>query len=65
MSLTGKLGEYLNDLLPGTAGLSALPMARYERIFKLHTAAPTLPIANDKQFYFYNILNKLEFSNQY
>jgi len=61
MSLTGKLGEYLNDLLPGTAGLSALPMARYERVFKLHTAAPSLPISNDKQFYFYNILNKLEF----
>jgi len=61
MSLTGKLGEYLNDLPPRTVGLSALPISRYERIFKLHTAAPELPIPNDKQFYFYNILNKLEF----
>tara|TARA_R110002020_G_scaffold458106_2_gene675324 strand:- start:1639 stop:2073 length:435 start_codon:yes stop_codon:yes gene_type:complete len=61
MSLTGKLGEYLNDLDQGTGGLSALPVQRYERIFKVHTQAPTLPISNDKQFYYFNILNKLEF----
>ena len=61
MSLTGKLGEYLNDLPPRTAGLSALPLRRYERIFKLHTQSPKFPLSNDKQFYFYNILNKLEF----
>jgi len=61
MSLTGKLGEYLNDLPRGTAGLSALPLPRYERILKLHTEAPSQPVLNNKQFYYYNILNKLEF----
>jgi hypothetical protein len=50
--LTGKLGEYQEDI----PALSSLPIERYERIFKVHTAA-----SNDKQFYFYNILNKIEF----
>tara|TARA_R110001583_G_scaffold32298_2_gene110450 strand:- start:2093 stop:2527 length:435 start_codon:yes stop_codon:yes gene_type:complete len=61
MSLTGKLGQYQNELPRGTAGLSALPLARYERIFKLHTQPSSQPIFNDKQFYFFNILNKLQF----
>jgi len=61
MSLTGKLGEYLNELPRGTVGLSALPLQRYERILKLHTEAPSQPALNNKQFYFYNLLNKLEF----
>lgn len=52
--LTGKLGEYQDDI----PALSSLPIERYERIFKVHTAN-----SNDKQFYFYNILNKIEFPN--
>jgi len=52
MSLTGKTGKYQDEVpvLPG------LPLNRYERIFKLFTQ-PT----NGKEFYFYNILNKMEF----
>jgi hypothetical protein len=51
-SITGKLGEY-QDNIPA---LSSLDIIDYERVFKVHTA-----INNDKQFYFYNILNKIEF----
>jgi hypothetical protein len=51
-SLTGKLGLYQNDV----SNLPALDITRYERIFKIHTASK-----EDKQFYFYNILNKIEF----
>ena len=52
MSLTGKTGKYQDEVpvLPG------LPLNRSERIFKLFTQ-PT----NGKEFYFYNILNKMEF----
>jgi hypothetical protein len=52
MSLTGKLGEYQNNVL----SLSAVDFTRYENIFKVYTE-PT----NGKEFYFYNILNKIEF----
>ena len=51
-SITGKLGEY-QDNIPA---LSSLDIVDYERVFKVHTATN-----NDKQFYFYNILNKIEF----
>jgi len=51
-SITGKLGEY-QDNIPA---LSSLDIIDYERVFKVHTATN-----NDKQFYFYNILNKIEF----
>jgi len=51
-SITGKLGEY-QDNIPS---LSSLDIEDYERVFKVHTATN-----NDKQFYFYNILNKIEF----
>ena len=52
MSLTGKTGKYQDEVpvLPG------LPLNRYERIFKLFTEPN-----NGKEFYFYNILNKIEF----
>ena len=52
MSLTGKTGQYQDEVpvLPG------LPLNRYERIFKLFTQPN-----NGKEFYFYNILNKIEF----
>ena len=51
-SITGKLGKYQDDI----PALSSLDIVDYERIFKVHTAN------NDgKQFYFYNILNKIEF----
>ena len=52
MSLTGKLGQYQNEI----TALSAVDLGRYENIFKVYTE-PT----NGKQFYFYNILNKIEF----
>ena len=52
MSLTGKLGKYQNKVL----SLSAVDFTRYENIFKVYTE-PT----NGKEFYFYNILNKIEF----
>tara|TARA_R110002020_G_scaffold36323_10_gene109014 strand:+ start:1126 stop:1548 length:423 start_codon:yes stop_codon:yes gene_type:complete len=51
-SLTGKLGLYQDDI----SSLPTLDITRYERIFKIHTASK-----DDKQFYFYNILNKIEF----
>jgi len=51
-SITGKLGDY-QDNIPA---LSSLDIVDYERIFKVHTASN-----NGKQFYFYNILNKIEF----
>ena len=51
MSLTGKTGQY-QDKVPG---LKNLPLSRYERIFKLYTEGK-----QGKQFYFYNILNKIE-----
>jgi hypothetical protein len=50
--LTGKLGLYQDDI----SSLPTLDITRYERIFKVHTASK-----EDKQFYFYNILNKIEF----
>tara|TARA_R110001583_G_scaffold7889_9_gene38566 strand:- start:1913 stop:2347 length:435 start_codon:yes stop_codon:yes gene_type:complete len=61
MSLTGILGKYISEIPAGTVGLSAVPVSRYERIFKVHTQAPANPLGNNKQFYFYNILNKLDF----
>ena len=56
MSLTGKLGQYQNEVT--VTSLSALPLGMYERIFKVYTQAAD---DTDKQFYFYNILNKIEF----
>ena len=52
MSLTGKLGKYQNEVTT----LSAMKLGMYENIFKVYTQ-PT----SDKQFYFYNILNKIDF----
>jgi len=46
------LGNYQNDI----ASLSALSMRDYERIFKLFKQSN-----EDKDFYFYNILNKIDF----
>ena len=51
-SITGKLGKYQDDV----PALSSLDIVDYERIFKVHTAS-----VDNKQFYFYNILNKIEF----
>ena len=51
MSLTGKTGQYQDEI----SGLKNLPLSRYERIFKLYTEGK-----QGKQFYFYNILNKIE-----
>tara|TARA_R100001463_G_scaffold95175_1_gene149791 strand:- start:188 stop:598 length:411 start_codon:yes stop_codon:yes gene_type:complete len=51
-SITGKLGKYQDDV----SALSNLDIVDYERIFKVHTAS-----VEDKQFYFYNILNKIVF----
>lgn len=51
MSLTGKLGKYQNQV----TALSGSNFERYENIFKVYTQ-PT----NGKQFYFFNILNKIE-----
>lgn len=51
-SITGKLGKYQDDI----PALSSLDIVDYERIFKVHTAN-----SEGKQFYFYNILNKIEF----
>lgn len=55
MSLTGKLGQYQNKV-SSRAGLSAISIKDYERIFKVYTQPN-----NNKEFYFYNILNKIEF----
>ena len=52
MSLTGKTGKYQDEV----SALPDLPLNRYERIFKLFTEPN-----NGKEFYFYNILNKMEF----
>ena len=52
MSLTGKTGKYQDEV----PALPSLPLNRYERIFKLFTQPN-----NGKEFYFYNILNKIEF----
>ena len=52
MSLTGKTGKYQDEV----SALPDLPLNRYERIFKLFTEPN-----NGKEFYFYNILNKIEF----
>jgi|TARA_R110001583_G_scaffold42377_1_gene134617 hypothetical protein len=52
MSLTGKTGKYQDDI----EALRNLPLTRYERIFKLFTQG-----VGGKQFYFYNLLNKIEF----
>ena len=54
MSLTGKLGKYQNEI----PALSSMKLGRYENIFKVYTQAAD---DTDKQFYFYNILNKIEF----
>jgi len=54
MSLTGELGKYQNEV----TSLSALSLGMYERIFKVYTQAAN---DTDKQFYFYNILNKIQF----
>ena len=50
--LTGKLGKYQNQV----TALSGAKFERYENIFKVYTQ-PT----NGKQFYFFNLLNKIEF----
>ena len=52
MSLTGTTGKYQDDI----EALKSLPLTRYERIFKIYTEGKS-----GKQFYFYNILNKIEF----
>ena len=52
MSLTGTTGKYQNDI----EALKTLPLTHYERIFRIHTEG-----TSGKQFYFYNILNKIEF----
>ena len=52
MSLTGKTGKY-QDQVPV---LPNLPLNRYERIFKVYTEGKA-----GKEFYFYNILNRMEF----
>jgi hypothetical protein len=52
MSLTGTTGKYQDDI----EALEPLPLTRYERIFRIYTEGK-----NGKQFYFYNILNKIEF----
>lgn len=45
-------GQYQNNI----PSLSALAMTDYERIFKIFQAS-----TDDKNFYFYNILKKIEF----
>ena len=52
MSLTGTTGKYQDQV----KGLPKLPLNRYERIFKVYTEGK-----DNKQFYFYNILNRMEF----
>tara|TARA_R100000781_G_scaffold70052_1_gene44029 strand:- start:9 stop:416 length:408 start_codon:yes stop_codon:yes gene_type:complete len=52
MSLTGKLGKYRTEV----TNLSGAKFDRYENIFKLYTQS-----TDGKEFYFYNILNKIEF----
>tara|TARA_R110000751_G_scaffold246426_1_gene346378 strand:- start:498 stop:905 length:408 start_codon:yes stop_codon:yes gene_type:complete len=52
MSLTGTTGKYQDDI----EALKTLPLTHYERIFKIYTEGK-----EGKQFYFYNILNKIEF----
>jgi hypothetical protein len=52
MSLTGTTGKYQDDI----EALEKLPLTRYERIFRIFTEGKS-----NKQFYFYNILNKIEF----
>ena len=52
MSLTGKLGKYRTEV----TNLSGAEFDRYENIFKIYTQS-----TNGKEFYFYNILNKIEF----
>mgnify|MGYP003115589407 FL=1 len=51
MSLTGKTGKYQDQV----RGLPPLPLNHYERIFKVFTEGKS-----GKQFYFYNLLNKIE-----
>ena len=55
MSLTGTTGKYQDDI----EALEKLPLTRYERIFRIFTQGK-----DGKQFYFYNILNKLEFTKK-
>ena len=52
MSLTGTTGKYQDEV----PALPKLPLNRYERIFKVYTEGK-----DGKQFYFYNILNRMEF----
>lgn len=51
MNLTGKTGKYQNQI----PELPKLPLNRYERIFKVYAENK-----DNKQFYFYNLLNKME-----
>lgn len=46
-------GKYRNEI----PSLSALDMKSYERIFKVYKA-----VSEDKEFYYYNILRKIDFS---
>ena len=52
MSLTGKTGKYQNEI----DDLKGLGLSRYERIFKVFSE-----VKEGKEFYFYNLLNKVEF----
>tara|TARA_R100000152_G_C6779809_1_gene211845 strand:+ start:828 stop:1241 length:414 start_codon:yes stop_codon:yes gene_type:complete len=57
MSLTGKLGRYQSRV--ANPSLSAIDIKKYERIFKVYTEPN-----NGKEFYFYNILRKVEFPTE-
>lgn len=46
-----KIGDYQNNI----EALSSLKIGDYERIFKVYTEK-----VDDKDFYFYNILNKID-----
>ena len=52
MSLTGTTGKYQDEV----SALPKLPLNRYERIFKVYSENK-----DGKEFYFYNILNRMEF----
>jgi|TARA_R110000824_G_scaffold99925_3_gene237542 hypothetical protein len=53
MSITGTTGKYQDDV----DALPELDITRYERMFKVFTA----PSVGGKEFYYFNILNKMEF----
>lgn len=51
MSEIEKIGRYQDDI----SDVDNLSIERYERLFKVYTSTK-----NDKDFYFYNILNKID-----